>query len=161
MSNSKEILTMLHLIRSGLASGLLTKTEVINWADKIIIKDDKPDPFFIELALLSSKSENDVIKYFSDYLNFKYSIIHGRPLLWLLYERYKTKAINLEQTVKILSKLRYETDFTDIERSSIYSIDDSYFLAESNIYGTLVKVELELDQFLSFSKNCSMDTLGV
>ena len=39
--------TTLHLIRAGLVSGLLTKKEVIDWADNIITLDEQPDIFFI------------------------------------------------------------------------------------------------------------------
>jgi hypothetical protein len=60
-TNPQEIITTLHLIRAGLASGLLKKEEVIDWADNIITKDEQPDIFFIDLAMASSKTTNDII----------------------------------------------------------------------------------------------------
>ena len=156
LTNPKDILPVLHLVRSGLASGLLTKEEVIDWADKIITKDEKPDIFFIDLALSSSKSKNDIIHYFSDYLNFENPAIQGRPLLGLLYKQYITRQINLEQTVSRLFRLKFEAVFTDREESYIYSLDNDYECAVDNIYGTLQDVEIELNKFLSFYKNYSI-----
>ena len=158
MTNPKDILPVLHLVRSGLASGLLTKEEVVDWADKIITKDEKPDIFFIDLALSSSKSKNDVIHYISDYLNFENPAIQGRPLLGLLYKQYITRQINLEQTVSRLFRLKFEAVFTDREESYIYSLDNNYDCAVNNIYGTLEDVEIELTKFLSFYKEYTIDS---
>ena len=158
LTNPKDILPVLHLIRSGLASGLLTKDEVVDWADRIITKDKKPDIFFIDIALSSKKSKNDIIHYFSDYLNFENPSIQGRPLLGLLYKQYTTRHINLEQTVSRLFRLKFEAVFTDKEESYIYSIDNDYDCAVDNIYGTLEDVEIELNKFLSFYKNYSIDS---
>ena len=148
----------MHLVRSGLASGLLTKEEVVDWADKIITKDEKPDIFFIDLALLSSKSKNDIIHCISDYLNFENPVIEGRPILGLLYKQYITRQINLEQTVSRLFRLKFEVVFTEKEESYIYSLDNDYDCAVDNIYGTLEDVEFELRKFLSFYKEYSIDS---
>lgn len=89
-TNPRDILTTLCLVRAGLASGLLTKEEVIDWADNIITRDEKPDIFFIDLALSSSKSKNDIIQYFNEFLNFEKPAVQRRPLLGLLYKQYKS-----------------------------------------------------------------------
>jgi hypothetical protein len=157
LTNPKEILSTLHLIRAGLGSGLLSKEEVIAWADKIISKDEQPDIFFIELALLKSKSTNEVLYYFSDYLNFEKAVVPGRPLLGLLYKQYKNGAINLEQTVKILFHLMFETTFTNAEETYIYVIDDGFDCATQNIYGTIEDVQNETEKFLSFYKDYSIE----
>ena len=114
-TNPKDMLTTLHLIRAGLASGLLTKEEVVDWADKIITKDEQPDIFFIDLAMSSSKSTNDVIHYISDYLNFDYPAVQGRPLLGLLNNQYTSGRLNLEQTISKLFRLKFEAVFNQRE----------------------------------------------
>src|SRR5688500_726949 len=152
-TNPKDILTTLHLIRAGLASGLLTKEEVVDWADKIITKDEQPDIFFIDLALSSSKSRNDIIYYFNDYLNFENPAIQGRPLLGLLYKQYKNKEFTIEQTVGKLFRLKFEAIFTEREEGYIYPIDNDYDCAKDNIYGTMEDVQKEVDKFLSFYKD--------
>jgi hypothetical protein len=158
LTNPKDILPVLHLIRSGLASGLLTKEEVIDWADKIITTDKKPDIFFIDVALSSSKSKNDIIHYFSDYLNFENPTIQGRPLLGHLYRQYTSRQINLELAVSRLFRLKLEAVLTEIEESYVYSIHNNYDCAINNIYGTIEDVEIELNKFLSFYKDYSIES---
>jgi len=156
-TNPKDILTTLHLIRAALASGLMRKEEIIDWADKIITKDEKPDIFFIDLALSSSKNTNEILHYFNDYLNFENPAINGRPLLGLLYREFKNGHYNLEQAVAKLFRLKFEAIFNEKEEGNIYSIDDAYDLAKHNTYGTLNDVENELIQFLSLYKDYSID----
>ena len=55
MTNPENILQVLHLIRSGLASGIIKKEAIIDWAENIITVDKEPDIFFIDLFLLSTK----------------------------------------------------------------------------------------------------------
>lgn len=156
-TNPKDILTTLHLIRAGLASGLLTKEEVIDWADKIITKDEQPDIFFIDLAMSSSKSTNDVIHYISDYLNFDNPAVQGRPLVGLLYHQYANGQINLEQTVSKLFRLKFEAVFNEREEGYIYSLENDYDCAKHGIYGSLQAVQQELEKFLAFYKDYSIN----
>jgi hypothetical protein len=157
-TNPKDILQTLHLIRAGLSSGLLTKEEVVDWADKIIMKDEQPDIFFIDLALSSSKSINDVSHYFNDYLNFENPTIQGRPLLGLLYKQFSSKQLTLEQTVGKLFRLKFEAIFTEREEGYIYSIDNNFDCAKHNIYGTIESVYAEVEKFLNFYKYYSLDS---
>jgi hypothetical protein len=157
-TNPKDILQTLHLIRAGLSSGLLTKEEVVDWADKIIMKDEQPDIFFIDLALSSSKSINDVSHYFNDYLNFENPTIQGRPLLGLLYKQFSSKQLTLEQTVGKLFRLKFEAIFTEREEGYIYSIDNNFDCAKHNIYGTIESVYAEVEKFLNFYKDYSLDS---
>ena len=156
MTDPKNILSVLHLVRSGLASGLLNKEEVIDWVDKIITKDKEPDIFFIDISL--SRNKNDMVHYIGDYLNFENPEIQGKPLLRLLYKQYITRQINLEQTVSRLFRLKFEAVFTAREESYIYSLDNEYDCAVNNIYGTLEDVEIELNKFLGFYRDYSIDS---
>ena len=153
----KNLIPSLHLIRAGLVSGLLTKKEIISWADKIIIQELEPDIFFIELSLQNSKETGAILHYINDYLNFDDPFIEGRPLLGLLYKEYKSGRLNLEQTVITLYRLKYEVVLTNREESYIYSIDNDYECASQNIYGTLNEVQNELDNFLGIYKEYSFE----
>src|SRR5690349_2745289 len=116
-TNPKDILTTLHLIRAGLASGLLSKEEVIDWADKIVTKDEHPDILFIDLAMSSQKSPGDVLHYINDYLNFESMTVQGRPLLGLLFNRFEKGQISLDQAVTKLFRLKFEAVFNEREES--------------------------------------------
>jgi hypothetical protein len=156
-SNYKNLIPSLHLIRAGLGSGLLTKEEIIQWADKIIMEEVEPDIFFIELSLLNSKGVGAILHYLNDYLNFDKPSIRGRPLLGMLYKEYKGGRLNLEQTVLTLFRLKFEAVYTSQEEGYIYSIDNDYECASQNIYGTLDDVRNELDNFLGIYKEYSFE----
>lgn len=159
MTDPKDIIQALHLIRAGLASGLLSKEEVVDWADKIIANDEQPDIFFIDLALSSSISAKELVHYFSDYLNFEKPVASGRHLLGLLYKQFSTQRLTLEQTVKALITLKSEAVFTESEEACICSIDNEFDCAKNNIYGTIESVYQELDNFLSFYSDDAIDSL--
>lgn len=159
MKNPKDISQTLHLIRAGLASGLLTKEEVVAWADKIITRDEQPDIFFISLALSGSKNTSDIIYYFSEYLNFVNPTVRGQPLLGLLYKKFSSGQLTLEQTVGKLFRLKFEAVFTETEESYIYSIDDKFDCAKNNIFGTLEAVYEDVERFLSSYEDYSLNDL--
>ena len=155
-TNPKNILPTLQFVRAGLASGLLSKEEVIDWADEIITRDETPDIFFIDLALSSSKTTDDVCHYINDFLNFENPVINGRPLLGLLYKRFHDNQITLEQTVRQLFRLKFEALFTQKEEGCIYSIDDAFDCAKNGIYGTIEDVHKEVNSFLSIYKDYAL-----
>ncbi len=156
-TNPKDILTTLHLIRAGLASGLLSKEEVIDWADKIVTKDEHPDILFIDLAMSSRKNTGDVLHYINDYLNFESMAVQGRPLLGLLFNRFEKGQISLDQAVTKLFRLKFEAVFNEREVGYIYSIDNDYDCAKDGIYGSLLSVQQDLVKFLSWYKDFSID----
>ena len=156
MINPKDISQTLHLIRAGLQFELLTKEEVIVWADKIILKDEEPDIFFIDVALSVSKSEYDLIYYINDYLNLEKKMVPGRPLFGLLYKKYITGQINLVQTIAKLFMIINEADITEKEMYCIYQFEIDYDSTWNNYYGPEA-VEIEVKKFLTFFKDYSLD----
>lgn len=156
MTNPKDISQTLHLIRAGLHNELLTKEEVIAWADKIIMKDESPDIFFIDISLLVSKSKDDLIYYINDYLNLENKMVPGRPLFGLLYKKYITGQINLVQTIANLFMIIDEADITEKEMYCVYQFDIDYDSTWNNYYGPEA-VEIEVKKFLTFYKDYSLD----
>lgn len=148
-TNPKEILNVIHQLRAGLSTGLLKKEEVIDWAEQIVSKDRDPDIFFIDLLLSSSISTKDISHYIGSYLNFETPIVNGRPLLGLLFRRFSSGKLTLNETVLILYQLKNETLLSDREIAFIYNIDNDYDLARERIYGTLKDIERQLGDFLS------------
>lgn len=156
-TDPKEISSTLHLIRAAIASGLIGKEEVIDWAVKIVTTDEKPDIFFIDLALSSSKDINGILFYINDFLNFENQIINGRPLLGHLYRKFANGHFDLERTIAILFRLKSEAIFTENEVQRIYTLDDGFDLAKSNTYGTFEEVKSDLTDFLSIYKDYTID----
>lgn len=156
-TNPKDITTTLHLIRAGLASGLLTKDEVIDWADKIVSKDESPDIFFIDLVMSSSKNVNGVILYISDYLNFENPVVPGRPLLGLLFKQFYSGQISLEQAISRLFRLKSEAIFSEREEDYIYSLENDFDSAKHGFYGSLEVLQQDFEKFLSFYEGYTID----
>lgn len=155
MTNPENILQVLHLIRSGLASGIIKKEAIIDWAENIITVDKEPDIFFIDLFLLSTKSKNDLIQFFSKYLNYEKPFVKGRQLLGLLYIQYNNNEINLGETLSKLLRLRYEALFTDEEEEYIYTLENNYDAAINCKHITIEEIEIELSDFLKIYKSYS------
>ncbi len=153
----QDILPQLQLIRAALATGLLTKDEVIDWAIGIVAGDEHPDIFFIDLALSGSLSVNDIITQFSRFLNFDGPTANGRALLGLLCKQYQETDMSLEQAIIKLYALKSEAKFSGIEESNIYSLENAYDLAKHNVYGSIPEVKQEFEQFLFLYKEYAID----
>jgi hypothetical protein len=145
MKDPKEYKELFTLFKAGLASGLISKEEVTKWADEIILLEDEPNIFFIELSLIKSKNEG--ISYLGEHLESD-SLAKGKAILGLLYKRFK-EGQELERIVRTMYNLRDEADFTELERGYIYQIDDGFDLANSKIYGSLDNVRQETADFLA------------
>jgi len=149
-TDPNEIRPLLHLVRAGLAGGLLSKEEVVDWADLIITRDEEPHVFFIDLAMSSNKSVNNIIHFIADFLDFDTAVVSGRPLLGMLYRQYRTNKLDIVQTVDKLFALRYEASFTEQEMDNIYSLEHQFEAAFHGIYGSVQEIELAVAEFLSF-----------
>lgn len=159
-SSLQDLLPTLHLIRAGLSSGLLTKEEVVDWADQIIINDEQPDIFFIDIAMSSSKTVNDLTSYIGNFLNFENPVISGRPLLGLLCKQYRNGSLDIDQAISKLFRLRFEAVFTDQEIGNICVLENDHDLAKHTVYGSIEQVKSKLENFLSIYQNYSIDNEG-
>ena len=161
MINPQNILPALHLIRLGLENGFLTESEVIDWADAIIIKDDQPDIFFIELSLLGSKSMGDIVRYFNEYLQSKVPAYESKLLLGLVCKGYTNVNLNVEKTITKLFHLTNESLCTPYEIENIYRLDNNYDGVGYNVYCKLEDVKTDLEKFLKIYKDLSFDNYEV
>ena len=157
MINPQNILPALHLIRLGLENGFLTESEVIYWADAIIIKDEHPDIFFIELSLLESKSMGDIVRYFNEYLQSEVPTYESKLLLGLIYKEYSSGNWNIGHTITKLFHLKNESLCTPNEIENIYRLDNNYDGVGYNVSCTLEDVKKDLENFLNVYKELSFD----
>ena len=145
MKDPNEYRELLTLFKVGLASGLYSKEEVIKWADFIIMQEEEPDIFFIELSLIKSKSEG--ISYLGRFLESD-SLANGKAVLGLLHKQLK-EGQELDTIVRTMYDLKDEADFTELEKGYIYQIDGDYDLASTKVYGSLDNVRKETTDFLA------------
>jgi hypothetical protein len=113
---------LLEVFRTGLIHGIISRQEIIAWSDAIIIREEEPDYFFIELSLCS---DNDrVISVIVDVTGIQGSLISIRVLFGALYNKVISNAINPESAIRILEGLNNWNLLTSFESSGIYSFDE-------------------------------------
>ncbi len=157
MINPQNIIPALHLIRLGLENGFLTESEVIDWADVIIIKDEQPDIFFIELSLLASKNLGDFSRYFNEYLHSEVPTYESKLRLGLIYKEYSSGNWNIEGTITKLCHLTNESLCTPNEIENIYRLDNYYDAIGYNVYCKLEVLKNDLENFLNVYKDISFE----
>ena len=157
MTKPIDILPTLHLLKAALQLELFTKEEIIKWADNIILEDENPDIFFTELSMLNSKSTDDALYYFTEYLRVEKPIIEGRPLLGILHNKFVRGQIDLEDTISKLYQLIECCKFTERERCYIYILDNDFDYSIQTKYLTVESIEKNLLEFLSFYKGFTID----
>jgi hypothetical protein len=112
----------------GLRYNIIHEKEVIDWADRLVMHENEPDPFFIDLSLGHDK--NTVI-------NILYAIavpdnsLVARAILGLLYHRLSVGAITVSDAVVVIDKHDFSGRLTKIESQDLYCITDETWRDES------------------------------
>lgn len=139
-----KVLTGIYYL--GIGCGLWTKTEVIDWCDKVIEAIDSPPYEILEVSMMSKSKIDDIEnKLFplSELVDVEYSV---NLVLSIIFEKLKLEKFSVEQAIRstcrllVHSGLYWESKYYDL-----YSFDDSYDLAKDGIYFTLTNVEEEFN----------------
>ncbi|AMR25899.1 hypothetical protein A0257_01495 [Hymenobacter psoromatis] len=59
---------LLEIFRLGLHTGILERRVVVEWADQLVIQEETPDYFLIELSLSGRSNINDLIGLLNKYI---------------------------------------------------------------------------------------------
>jgi len=145
------------IFRLGLTQGLIDKQEIINWCDSIIIKDEEPDPFIIDISLSGTKSINDIVSIIDEKFKGNSSKISARAVLGLYYKLYRQGKITLDKVVHSIYWLHWESKLTELEKQFMYIIDDRYELALSKAWDTVDNIEKEIIAFLELYKDFTIE----
>jgi hypothetical protein len=115
---------LLEAFNRGLVLGLVSKHDVILWADDIILKTYEPDYFFIEISLCSNT--NNLIEVIGEYNVNIDSPICTRALLGLLYKKLinDTNTLTVEAAAKLIGAMQSFGTLTHFEVDKRYSFDD-------------------------------------
>jgi hypothetical protein len=141
----------------GLTQGLIDKQEIIKWCDTIIIKDEEPDPFFIDISLSGTKSINDIISLIDEKFKDNPSKISARVVLGLYYKLYRQGKITLDKITHSIYWLHWESKLTESEKQFMYIIDDRYELAIAKTWDTVDNIEKEILTFLELYKDFTIE----
>ncbi|WPV02829.1 hypothetical protein SNE26_13660 [Mucilaginibacter sp. cycad4] len=113
---------LLKVFYFGLKWGLVTKADVVKWADDIITAEVEPDYFFIELSM--SKDSSEAMALISNETSMDNEPVIGRVLLGLTYYKIYNNTIKLQKASAIMDNIALLNSLTDQERDSLYWLSD-------------------------------------
>ncbi|QEM11164.1 hypothetical protein [Mucilaginibacter rubeus] len=140
---------MFEVFYLGLKWKLVTKTEIVKWADDIILAEAEPDYFFIELAM--SKNINEVIALIGNRMNKSTDPIAGRVLLSLTFNQLNNTTISLQRACDILDGIALLNTLTNWERGHFFQFYDE--IQELFRPDDIENLRLEILTFLSVYKD--------
>jgi hypothetical protein len=156
----KEYRIVLEVFALGILNRVIEKQQIIDWADDIIKREEEPDYFIIELSLINTKSNSDILSLLNEYKEEPIQIISARAYLGMVYYQLLNGKLELQQVVNAIYHLVYTELITNYEEGRIYtieyendSIDNGYF----NI--TLDEVKANAIDFLSIYKEFTMENV--
>jgi hypothetical protein len=124
----QDIHLLLEVFSEGLKLGVISKDEVVAWADQIIADTEEPDYFFIELSL--SRDVNGLLEVLDRYVEGVDDPVCNRVLLGLVYHRQPI--YNIEEAEKIatlVGTMQTMGILTAFENDTIYEFSnyDMYY----------------------------------
>ncbi|WP_158990270.1 hypothetical protein [Mucilaginibacter sp. L196] len=120
---SGDFTLLLQVYRLGLVRWLVSRDEVIAWADDIIKSTDDPDYFFIELSL--SSTMNELIEILDRNIPLQESYIPARVILGLIYQLLFYGEIRFQDASKLVYTLQNQP-LTSFEHDNFYVYEDDY-----------------------------------
>ncbi|WP_413667134.1 hypothetical protein ACEN9X_21745 [Mucilaginibacter sp. Mucisp86] len=145
---------LLEVFYSGLQWELITKAEVVKWADDIIITTEEiPNYFFIELSMSKSITETKVL--IKDNINVSNAPIIGNVLLGLIYHKLSSDNIELQKACDIMDRIALNDIMAGGEAGLLYQFSDELqeaFRPEHYDY-----LRIEILEFLSTYKDFTLD----
>lgn len=141
---------LLEVFRDGLACGLISKDEIVAWADGIIKNDDEPDYFFIELSL--SPDINGIAEVLDKYISWSKSPIPLRVIFGLIHQKLIADVINSDLAITFTERTPFCETLTPFEYGSIYEFEDYELFYPDNSEG----LEETVVKFLSLYKDFNL-----
>jgi len=114
-----KIKPLLWVYRECLKRGLMTKQEMIDWADWIIATETEPHHFFIELSL--SHNANELITLL-DSIPLSDGALQIRALFSNVHTKLLTDTITTGQAVSILESFWRDERLTTFERNEMIAL---------------------------------------
>jgi hypothetical protein len=143
---------LLEVFRGGLKLGLVSREEIVLWADHIIANADEPEYSFIEVSL--SHDVNGLVEVLNKYIKPTDNPICDRALLGLIYHRqpiYDVKEV--ERVATLVGSMSSWDRLTSFEDTTIYKFEDyGLYYADD-----LTQLQVELINFLDIYKAFSLE----
>jgi hypothetical protein len=143
---------LLEVFRGGLKLGLISREEIVLWADHIIANADEPEYFFIEVSL--SHDVNGLVEVLNKYVKPTDNPICDRVLLGLVYHRQPIYDIEkVENVATMIGSMSPWDRLTSFENGTIYTFDEYYLYYSPD----LTQLQVELINFLDIYKAFTLE----
>ncbi len=144
---------LLEVFRDGLVLGLISKDEIITWADNIINSETEPDYFFIELSL--AKSVNEICELLDSHIARLGSPVTSRVFLGLIYQKLvdDSNTMAVEQAAVLTGRLNDREILSGFESGRMWAFDDYEILCLPDT----CQLQVEIINFLSMYKEFSLN----
>jgi len=139
------------ILRLGLTTGCFSVTDVVSWADKLIVKQDTPAYELLDLSLMANSNRYEVAKLLESLAKGKDTFEALRILLSFLYLELSNDHQKGELFARGLYEIAAENDYVlPDEFTYFYGLEDDYSLAKEG-YTNYDHEEITED-FLTFLK---------
>lgn len=143
---------LLEVFRGGLKLGLISREEIVLWADHIIANADELEYFFIEVSL--SHDVNGLVEVLNKYVKPTDNPICDRVLWGLVYHRQPIYDIEkVENVATMIGSMSPWDRLTSFENGTIYTFDEYYLYYSPD----LTQLQVELINFLDIYKAFTLE----
>jgi hypothetical protein len=153
----KTFIDLLEVFRLGLHTGIIERQVVVEWADRLVMQEETPDYFLIELSLGGRNNINDFIGLLDEYIGESKPEVSKRVILGCLLHQYRSGQLTLQKAIRAIDWLAMCVDYSKEEHSFMAGIDDDFNLADEGICGTFSDMEIFLLRFLSVYRGFNLD----
>lgn len=143
---------LLEVFRGGLKLDLISREEIVLWADNIIANTEDPDYFFIEVSL--SHDLNGLIEVLNNNSTSTDSPVCHRVLLGLIYHRKPIFDIDeVEKMATLVGGMASWDGLTPFENNTLYEFEDYYLY----YFPDLTQLQVEMINFLIIYKAFTLE----
>ena len=121
----KYLKPVLTVFSRGLANGIISREQVIAWADNIIMLASQPDNFFIEISL--SHDLNELITAISS-VTISDTRLSTRALFGILYQLVLNETIAVDKAFVVMDNSIFFNQLTLAETNNMLDIEYSFFM---------------------------------
>jgi hypothetical protein len=143
--NIKEIA---EFFRLGLRIGIFAPSTVIQWADSIIMAENKPDISIIEVSLSGAGGLNKTIDSLNEIKGEIRSDYPAKLMLAYCWKKLRTKDWTEDFFSGLLYSLKNASEVSEDVEIALMNLDENLSLAEDGVYGTVKEAMNDIMKFL-------------
>lgn len=134
--------------------GIITNTDITDWADEILASENLSDYEFIEIS--TTRNTHDLIVILEDNSQYADLEIVCRAMLGILYRSLTTTSLEFKKALKVIYEISYEEKLTNDEQFLLYGFSEiSMYDLRDNYEGFRLFKE-DLMEFLKIYKDFTL-----